>query len=120
MLRAQARTDDADEITHGELARALAVARLSAPDVDESAIFASEEERVANATVLAELLAPLLARHLGPGPHARPVVEAVKPTPSNTELPPESPRSAPAGVPPIADLIDGMLTQERNQPRHRR
>jgi hypothetical protein len=125
VLRAQGRADDADELEHGELARVLAVARLSAPDQgEEEAIFAEEDERVANATVLAELLVPLLSRAFAPAPLAVPASPAHLAAPAHpaaTTVAAAAPaRAGTAEVPPIADLIEGMLSQERTRPGGRR
>jgi hypothetical protein len=122
-LRAQGRSDEAQEVEHGEFARALAVARVSAPDqTDEEALLACEDERVANAAVLAELLAPMLTRHLAAmAPPVSPLGPA-EPEAATKSAPVAagSDRAGAADVPPIADLIEGMLSQERARPRGRR
>ena len=65
---------------------------------------AVEEDRVVNATALAELLVPLLAERFG----LRPVApEAPRPAPRPAK------GMAPAAVPSVADFIDDMLAQER-------
>lgn len=124
MLRAQGHADEADEIEHGELARALAVARLSAPDqIAEEAIFATEDERVANAAVLAELLVPMLSRAFAPALAHVPTPNVDQPaaaSPDAVAAAPKPPRSEAGEVAPIADLIEGMLSQERARPRGRR
>jgi hypothetical protein len=109
VLRAGGKIDEAAQLENIELASALAVARLTphSPD-EESALLAEEAERVANASVLAELLAPMLAEHLRVNP---PPVQATPPAPEpkprNTAA-----RPPPAKAPSIADLLDGMLSQE--------
>lgn len=117
---ARGQSDLAAEIEHDELSRALATARLSAPDaVDEAALFARELERVETAVLTAELLAPLLAEQLRPiieqarereataHPSARPDFSRHSPPPSAS-----TPRSSDS-PPQIADLIEGMLAQQR-------
>ena len=112
LLRAKGRIEDALELENTELAHALAEARVSELHPDEEAlIFAQETERVANASVLAELLAPLLAEELGAEARLSPAVS----TSSATPVPPRSanvPRPVPSKPPSISDLLDGMLAQE--------
>ena len=113
VLRASGKIDEATQLENIELARALAVARLTPHTADEeSALLAEEAERVANASVLAELLAPMLAEHLrvdtAPAPAPVVVAASIAPEkPSKASRPP-----AEKNVPSIADLIDGMLSQE--------
>lgn len=91
------------------------IAAVRAPTESESAIterlnalFAVESERVANAAVLAEILAPLLSEKTNT-PIAS--VAPAQPDPSPTTTPP-------AAAPPkprrgsIADFIDDMIAQE--------
>jgi hypothetical protein len=92
-------------------------------------LFRAEQLRVTNAAVLAELLAPKLAAYLrthglapsasGPSPAPRAAASSSAPT-----RPPLSASStlpaAPAGPPGIADLLDGMLEQDRQDERTRR
>ena len=81
-------------------------------------IFRLEQERVANASVLVELLAPrlasLLQRRLSITPST-----SVSSKPAASSSPAETTRptapAAPEGPPGIADLIDGMLDQERHR-----
>jgi hypothetical protein len=128
LLRAIGKTDEASQLEHVDLPRALATARITAPDVDEQSVLADEAERVANATVLAELLAPLLADRLRSAPANAASSAASAPanaSPANTPeptpaaaTPPPRPASAPArpasSTPPsVTDLIDGMLSQNR-------
>jgi hypothetical protein len=93
-------------------------ASLSADDLLE--IFQREQNRVADALVLAELLAPRLAAQL-----QKNGALAVSPSSrASSEPPPRSPTPPAANRPPavpagIADLIDGMLDQERREPRKR-
>lgn len=127
LLRATGHNEEASALELNEFSEVLIAAR-KAPEAaqNEVRILAEEAERVASATVLAELLAPILANKL----HASPVPSAVaapaaaiarKPDAALTSPPrrarvasPEaSELPAAAGVPGIADMIDGMLSQER-------
>ena len=116
MLRATGKIHEAAELENTEFARALAAARIASNNGDEeAAVLAAEAERVTSACVLAELLAPLLAERL----RAAPVTAAA---PETLEAPAIREREKPAApapvrptsekVPSIADLIDGMLSQE--------
>lgn len=112
MLRAKGSKEDAVELENTELARVLAAARLSELSPDEEVlIFRQEAERVTNASVLAELLAPLLAEELGANTRFAPAVAASSPTPV-TPKPANAPRPTPVKPPSITDLLDGMLSQE--------
>lgn len=95
MLAALRTADDTEEV----LAQRLA------------ATFAVEAERVANAAVLAELLAPLLAEHTRPanGPEGL-RTDSASPLP----VPKPMPRAGPLD---LADFIDEMIAQERSPPR---
>jgi hypothetical protein len=112
VLRANGRKEDAVELENTELARALAAARLSeTPAGEEASIFAQEAERVLNASVLAELLAPMLAEELRASAHHVPAV----PVSTATQAAPKPAsvvRPAPLKSPSITDLLDGMLSQE--------
>jgi hypothetical protein len=114
-LRATGRTDEATALENAELTAAVAEARVSGdPAVDESALLAGEDERVADARLLAELIAPLLATRLNtlaprPSSSAEPFAparEAVPTRPASSTL-------------QIADMIDDMLTQAAAPPRPR-
>ena len=97
-----------------DLAQALAAARIATNNSEqEAAVLTEEAERVSAALVLAELLAPMLAEHLrstnlvpavAPVAVAAPVLEE--------KLPKPSPPVPEKHVPSIADLIDGMLSQQ--------
>jgi len=100
-----------------DLPRALALAGADEADpviaARLSVVFSAEEERVANAAVLAELIGPILAERLqflasNPAPARSGVpAEAV-----NGAEPPPPHRPHPA-APGIADFIEEMLVQER-------
>jgi hypothetical protein len=84
-----------------------------------SEIRKAEEERVANAVVLSELLAPLLAQRIGSEiePFSAASLRSVAPEPISIPLPAPvhaAPRPAAAG---IADFIDQMIAQEKPEPR---
>jgi len=84
-------------------------------------IVATEESRVADATVIAELIASRLAAQPPSDATNQPAAKAEPSTPSlPTPIPfPTGNSSSPLS---IADLIDGMLSQEKRdvrQPTHR-
>src|SRR5207253_349568 len=70
LLRATGQNAEAARAQSSDLPRALELtgSRAADPAVANrlSALFASAEERIADALVLAELLAPMLAQHLQP------------------------------------------------------
>ncbi|MFA5058336.1 MAG: hypothetical protein WC485_09505 [Opitutaceae bacterium] len=85
------------------------------PDERLRNILTSERERAGDAAALGELLLPLLLEHLdrppAPDRTGRTAGAAI-------DLPPTQ-RPRPAGPPQIADLLDGMLAQERPHPARR-
>ena len=96
VLQAQGHTDEAERL------------RASLPaDERVAAVLAAETERVADAAVLAELLAPMLAEK---SVAERVSVSSDPETLTRSATPAASPRTSPAG---IADFIDEMLAQER-------
>jgi hypothetical protein len=112
VLRERGCTDEAETLRRSELDVLLATLRQEASEpavVDRQfeSIFAAEADRVANASVLAELLAPLLRERL-PAPT---VAESSAPrTSSPSAVPARRPRPAAAGG--IADFIDEMIAHE--------
>lgn len=118
ILRATGKPDEARDVEITELAQALATARISFPLDDEAAILAAESERVSNASVLAELLAPMLAERLRSTLAVAPSVMASAPAPIRAAVAPSKPVPRPPAekVPSITDLIDGMLSQESPPP----
>ena len=102
-LRAIGRADEAVQLENSDLPAALAAARRAGVDVDESALFAGEDERVADALLLAELLAPMLASRLPSAPRL--------PAAGPPSAPARASRSRTASSPQVADLIDDMLAQ---------
>lgn len=110
VLRLEARPSAALELERGELARAISSARESTASSVEAeqrlaGVWQREAARVADAVVLAELLAPRLAGLLpvvapGEGSRLAPQPKAAPPRPKR-------------GGETIADFIDEMLVQER-------
>jgi hypothetical protein len=103
----------AARLQENELATAVRDFRLAlGPDVlpenELQAIFATEGRRVADASVLAELLLPRLVEYLPaiPGP-----VRSGSTRPKSELLPAAA--QAAAGPPAIPDLLDAMLAAER-------
>ncbi len=95
-----------------DFARALVLAKETAPggletDAQWQAMLAGEEDRVADAVALAELLAPMLRDRL----------PAMAAPPAATVLPSRLPSARPRDLAPsVADFIEEMLTQERALP----
>ena len=113
-LRAEGLTGEARVLEETEFAEAASRARgLFAPGSGADSLLgelmAQEEERVAAAVAFAEVLVPMLARHM-PVPAAAPAARAA--APAWVPL-----RGAPADTPEIADFIDDMLAQDRLAPR---
>ncbi len=114
VLRVRGLSVEAARLESAELADAISRVRQldrdeAAGEAKMSALFAHEAERVADASVLAEILLPLLRDSVPPrlarasfGLLSRPVVSD-----------PVLSRRAPAPAPGIADFIDEMIQQER-------
>lgn len=127
MLRATGREQEAAVVENRDLARALTVARAAAEsESEEATVLAVEAERLLNASLLAEMLAPMLAERLHSSMSAaaparaasvvaktQDVVTPAAALPARSEV---EPRRKEDGVPSIADLIDGMLSQEAPLP----
>lgn len=118
MLRASGRPAEALDLEIDELRKAMAEARLASggDEETEAAVLAQEHERVANATVIAELMAPMLAERLRAQMPSAAVSTsaAVSRNPPPTSSPAAAPvqnKMPPANAPSIADLLDGMLAQ---------
>lgn len=101
---------EADRLRRGEFAAAVTALR---DDRGADGMFAAEAARLADATLLAGTLAPLLLERLSPMP---PMVAArVEPLPAAAISPsPVRTRSGPPAD--IADFIDEMLSLERPAP----
>ena len=116
VLRERGRAEEAERLRANELMPMVLAVRMPT-DTDASvterlnSIFAIEAERVANASVLAELLVPILAEKLQPSAtSSAPNVSAAAPlvTPASNAAKPPAPRPA-----SIADFIDEMIAQEK-------
>ena len=123
MLRATGRVAEAESLNPSYQQALEQARRREDSDTEEAAVLSAEDERVASAVLLAELLVPLLAERLGPRPASSATAPAIDSRasavgeeerlathPATTVSVP--PRPADGGVPGIADLIDGMLAQE--------
>ncbi len=111
LLREQGDAGQAARLHEHDLAAAVRELRAAhgaeaLSDDDLRALFAAEEQRVAEAVVLAELLIPQLVGGRAPAP-AKSVPAA--PVPAHPRVP-----AAPPGPPGIPDLLDAMLAAERN------
>ena len=117
MLRERGQTDEAEQLHRGSLQEMLAAVR-GPEDTDATlheklnAIFAVETERVANAAVLAELLAPLLTDRVAAASSAHAAVVSAA-APSMAAPPPPSPPKPERRAASIADFIDEMIAQDK-------
>lgn len=118
LLRSRGLSIEAARLQSTELSRAVGALREASGDGSAcearlNTLFAREEERVANASVLAELLVPMLRDT---------VVTAAAPRTPSGALPRRAPPmraaspSTPTAAPGIADFIDEMIQQERAEP----
>ncbi len=118
VLRATGEAFAASRLESDELPRAVAEATAAGIPEDSWPLrFAAEEKRVADAELLAELLVPLLAERLPwPRSPATAGLSAVL-----DAFPAKSAARPEPGAPPptVADLIEGMLAQERGEHRQR-
>lgn len=126
ILRERGQLDEAEHVHAAELAPLLASCKATSSEQEVAtqldAIFAAEEERVATASVVAELLLPRLARELRAAPAANvgaPETAASVGNPDTSVAPaPRLPAPAPAD---IAAFIDQMFAQDDpGPPLHRR
>lgn len=122
VLREQLDAEAAKRLEQKELGDAIRDLRLVAgpdalTDAELKSIYATEERRVADASVLAELLVPRLVASL-PAAGATPRSPAPMPRPE-PDAPVERPTTANplGGVPDIPDLLDAMLSSERSAAR---
>lgn len=117
VLREQGRHADAETLQRQELDPLLEILRTGAdpqPTLDArlAATMAEESERVANATVLAELLAPMLGPRTGTG-ELTASVAALRPTTAHGAPAIAAPRGEPVRpAASIADFLDEMIAQE--------
>lgn len=119
VLRERGETDAAETLRIGALASLTTSLKQAADDpasVDQrlEATYVTEQERVANASALAELLLPLLtdsAPLFGTFAEAKPRVAAMHSPPAAIPTPPPAkPMRRPGD---IADFLDDMIAQER-------
>ncbi|MDB6093405.1 MAG: hypothetical protein JWM32_967 [Verrucomicrobia bacterium] len=109
LLRAVGRAPEAARLELNELASAsVHLPGLGGESVE--AIFSEEMSRVTDASLVAELMAPLLAQSLGPLLRTSNVGSTAPPIATRT---PSAAPPANGSPPSIADFIDGMLAQER-------
>ena len=123
LLRANGKDTEADRVAAGEFADARSAAEQETGTVNSSetqalvqSLLDAEETRVAEALLFAEVLAPLIAERIRPALVIEPVASRA-PFPSDRETHHPAPRPRDQPVPSIADLIDGMLGQERGPTR---
>ena len=108
----------AGELQDNELEPARAALSSADPALTSpaaiAALLAREEARAADAAMLAELLAPQLLARLG-APTSAAVADTAVPVRRATPAPLPTPASRPPPVrsTSIADLIDGMLAEDR-------
>ncbi|MEO5957920.1 MAG: hypothetical protein ABIZ49_12400 [Opitutaceae bacterium] len=122
-LRERGQMEEAESLRVGPLAEMLAPYRIETKSDAETTrrlelIYAAEAERIANAAVLASLLAPLLNDHLQALvtalSHAAPVSSlASHPASVAPRAEKKSPPARRPAVGSIADFIDEMIAQER-------
>jgi hypothetical protein len=119
VLRERGETDAAENLRLGALASLITSVQNAADDPAGvaqriEAIYATEQERVANASALAELLLPLLtdsAPVFGAHPESELQVTAMhSPSPAVPTPPTSKPVRRPGD---IADFLDDMIAQER-------
>jgi len=119
VLRERGETEAADNLRIGALSNLITSLKHAAEDpaaVEQriEAIYVTEQERVANASALAELLLPLLTDSgplFGTFAETKPQVAAMhSPLPAIATPPPAKPVRRPGD---IADFLDDMIAQER-------
>jgi hypothetical protein len=110
LLRATGQAEAAALLETTEFSAAMESIRAHG-DADAIApLLAAEEARIADAMVLAEVLAPLLASRLAASQGTTPLAVSSRTKPLRRE--PTVPGGA-ASSPTVADFIDGMLAQDR-------
>jgi len=116
-LREQARTAEAEALQRQELEPLLETLRSGGDtpltlDARLAATMAEESDRVANATLLAELLAPMLGLRTDAG-EPKTSIAALRPAPSPAARVNAAPSPKPArAAASIADFLDEMIAQE--------
>lgn len=126
LLRLQGRGAEAAQLYAGKFSEALdVIEQFAGPgpvtEARVQSLLAAEDERVAQASVLAELLTPLLVERLREiflPDRAQPLSEKSPAVDSPAGAPANFPGVKPAhsSAPTIADFIEGMLAQERSSP----
>jgi len=117
VLREQARTAEAETLQRLELEPLLETMRsggdtLLTLDARLAATMAEESDRVANATLLAELLAPMLGLRTG-ADEPKTSIAALRPAASPVARANAAPSPKPArAAASIADFLDEMIAQE--------
>jgi hypothetical protein len=121
LLREQQSVEEAAKLEKTDFANAVRDFRLAhgadnLPEARLRQLFEAEEQRVAEAVILSELIIPQLVKSFpvfsGPTlPNSAPAS-----SPERTPVPVRPPSD---GVPQIADLLDGMLASDRNNRRQR-
>jgi hypothetical protein len=114
-LRASARSAEADELEEKAVPAATAALRSAgALDAEISALRVTAEIRIEEMVELAEFLAPLLAKNLnGASGAASNATPRITPPVSRLKGAPAMGAGETSRVPSVADLIDGMLAQDR-------
>ena len=114
LLREQGDAVQAAQLQENDLAAAVRDLRLAQgaaalPEAELQAMFATEEQRVADAVILSELLLPRL---VGKGPAlSGPAHSGTRR--AGQESPVVAAKAPAAGPPAIPDLLDAMLAAER-------
>jgi hypothetical protein len=118
VLRERGQPEAAERLRAGELMTMLASVRAPA-DSDAAiaerlnAIFATEAERVANASVLCELLLPALTEKFQLQANPPAPATAMEPVLATTPSAPFAEKPAAPRAGSIADFIDEMIAQEK-------
>jgi hypothetical protein len=117
LLRLRGQSLEASRLQSTELSRAISSLRETVGSASEcdsrlEGLFAREEERVTNASVLAEVLLPLLRDSVSAVVARPPLAGRAR----STSAAGSSSRAQPASAPGIADFIDEMIQLERPAP----
>lgn len=126
VLETTGKKDEADALRARDFEPAIKALRESSADADDQleAMLAAEEERVATAHTLAEILLPLLSEKISAAASHYPASSSASATDrasSNDTAPTPNidsarDRAASPLLPGIADFIDEMLMQDRPSP----
>ena len=120
-MRERGNVDEAEQVRATELAALLDACKGVSSDEEITArldaTFAAEEERIATAVVVAELLLPKLARELRAGTVSPLAAAEVAPAPASS-TPVSPPVRSPERTAPtdIAGFIDQMFAQADREP----